>query len=327
MKVLVVGGAGYIGSHLVRVMAENEKFEVVVMDNFSLGHREAVREAVIEEADLNEKETIEKIFEKHEIGAVMHFSAKSLVGESVENPAIYYRNNVIGTFNLLEVMRKFGVKNFIFSSTAAVYGVPEKMPIRENFPLFPINPYGKTKVAIEGMLADYEKAYGLAYVIFRYFNAAGAVFNGAIGEDHNPESHLIPIVMQILLGKREKLTIFGEDYDTADGTCVRDYIHVLDLARAHILGLKKLVAGNESGIFNLGTGQGYSVKEVVETVERVTGKRVPRAIGERRPGDPPTLVAASDNAKKVLGWVPVNSDLDTIVKTAWEWHRKHPNGF
>ncbi len=327
MKVLVVGGAGYIGSHLVRAMKASRDFEPVVLDNLCLGHKEAVREATLVQGDLNDRASLEAVFEKFDFGAVMHFASFIAVGESVSDPAKYYQNNVVGTFNLLEVMRKRGINYFIFSSTAAVYGIPKVVPIPEETELAPINPYGRTKLVIEQILEDFDRAYGLKSVRFRYFNAAGAAADGAIGEDHKPETHLIPVAIQALMGKREVLNIMGGDYPTPDGTCIRDYIHVEDLAEAHILGLKWLETNKKSEVFNLGTGSGYSVKQVVDTIEKVTGKKVPVIMAERRPGDPPELVAASDKAKQVLIWGPKLSDLATIVKTAWEWHRKHPEGF
>jgi UDP-glucose 4-epimerase len=321
--ILVVGGAGYIGSHLVKELVEKE--EVVVLDNLSTGHREAVdSRAVFVEGDLGDEEDLDMIFNSYPITAVMHFAAFSLVGESVVDPLKYYQNNVAATLTLLKVMLKNNVKNFIFSSTAATYGIPEVDLIDETCPTRPINPYGHSKLMIEQILADFSKSYGLQYVILRYFNAAGAHESSVIGESHNPETHLIPIVLQQLLGQREKVSVFGSDYDTADGTCIRDYIHVTDLASAHILALEALLTGKKSAeVYNLGNGLGYSVKEVIETCERVTGVEANVVMTERRAGDPAMLVASSQKILSELGW-KAERNLERIIADAWKWHQQQP---
>jgi UDP-glucose 4-epimerase len=321
--ILVVGGAGYIGSHLVKELVEKE--EVVVLDNLSTGHREAVdSRAVFVEGDLGNEEDLDMIFNSYPITAVMHFAAFSLVGESVVDPLKYYQNNVAATLTLLKVMLKNNVKNFIFSSTAATYGIPEVDLIDETCPTRPINPYGHSKLMIEQILADFSKSYGLQYVILRYFNAAGAHESSVIGESHNPETHLIPIVLQQLLGQRENVSVFGSDYDTADGTCIRDYIHVTDLASAHILALEALLTGKKSAeVYNLGNGLGYSVKEVIETCERVTGVEANVVMTERRAGDPAMLVASSQKILSELGW-KAERNLERIIADAWKWHQQQP---
>jgi len=325
MIILVTGGAGYVGSHASRMLAA-AGHEVWVYDNLSLGHREAVAEGWLIEGDLHDGELIEQVLGEKSIDAVMHFAALTQVGESVSDPASYYNNNVLGAFSLLEAMRRAGVKRFIFSSTTATYGEPETIPITEKEPQQPINPYGFTKLVIEKVLADYASAYGLAYAALRYFNAAGAHPDGDLGEDHDPETHLIPIVLQVALGQRDQITIFGSDYSTPDGTCVRDYVHVDDLAQAHLAALDRLQEG-EGLRLNLGTGRGNSVREIVEASRRVTGCEIPVVEGERRPGDPPILVADASLARQVLDWEPRYTDIEQIIQTAWNWHRSHPHGY
>ncbi|MGG3465994.1 UDP-glucose 4-epimerase GalE [Neobacillus pocheonensis] len=318
--ILVVGGAGYIGSHLVKELVEKE--EVVVLDNLSTGHREAVdSRAIFVKGDLGNEEDLQMIFRSYPIKAVMHFAANSLVGESVIDPLKYYQNNVASTLTLLKVMVKFNVKNFIFSSTAATYGIPNVEIIDESTVTAPINPYGHSKLMVEQVLADFSKAYGLQYVVLRYFNAAGAHESAVIGESHDPETHLIPIVLQQLLGQREKVSVFGDDYDTPDGTCIRDYIHVTDLAAAHIIALEALLSGTKSAeTYNLGNGLGYSVKEVIETCEKVTGIKANVEMADRRDGDPARLVASSAKIFDELGWKAERS-LEQIIGDAWRWHK------
>ncbi|WP_413306820.1 UDP-glucose 4-epimerase GalE [Bacillus sp. 1P10SD] len=318
--ILVVGGAGYIGSHLVKELVEKE--EVVVLDNLSTGHRAAVdSRAIFVKGDLGNEEDLQMVFRSYPIKAVMHFAAYSLVGESVVDPLKYYENNVAATLTLLKVMMKFNVKNFIFSSTAATYGIPEVELIDETSATAPINPYGHSKLMVEKILADFSKAYGLNYVVLRYFNAAGAHKSAVIGESHDPETHLIPIVLQQLLGQREKVAVFGTDYDTPDGTCIRDYIHVTDLAEAHILALEALLTEKKSAeIYNLGNGLGYSVKEVIETCEKVTGVKANVEMADRRAGDPARLVASSQKIFTELGW-KAERNLEQIIADAWNWHQ------
>jgi len=326
MSVLVTGGAGYIGSHTVAELIETSE-DVVIIDNLEKGHKEAVLGGKLYCGDLRDNEFLDKVFRENDIESVIHFAAYSLVGESTGDPLKYYNNNVVSTLNLLTKMKEYGVNKIVFSSTAAVYGEPEHVPIQENSRTLPSNPYGETKLAIEKALKWADSAYGIKYVSLRYFNAAGAHISGKIGEDHNPETHLIPIVLQVALGKREHVTIFGDNYETPDGTCIRDYIHVTDLAQAHILALKQLRSTGESSIYNLGNGQGFSVKEVIKAASEVTGIKIKTVIGDRRPGDPAVLVASSDKIKKNLNWDPVYNDLMTIIETAWNWHKKHPDGF
>ena len=327
MKILVCGGAGYIGSHVVRDLVE-KNYQVVVLDNFSTGHSGAVPEGVvIETGDIRDKGFLNEVFKKHRLDCVMHFCANSLVGESMEKPLDYYNNNVYGTLCLLETMVECGVKKFVFSSSASVYGEPEQIPILESAAKTPTNTYGETKLAVEKMLRWTGEAHRLKYMVFRYFNASGAHPAGNIGEDHSPESHLIPLILKTALGQREQISVFGEDYQTSDGTCVRDYIHVMDIAAAHILGMERLFKGGESDVFNLGNGNGFSVKEVIEQAKAITGKAFRVEMADRRPGDPAVLIASSQKAQNQLGWVPKYSDLDTIIKTAWEWHRSHPQGY
>ncbi len=318
--ILVVGGAGYIGSHTVRQLVSNGK-KVVVLDNLVYGHPEALvdDEVVFIEGDLGHRDLLDKLFTEHDIGAVMHFAAYAYVGESVTAPSKYYGNNLAAPLVLLDAMRAHGVNIFIFSSTCATYGNPQYVPIDEKHPQNPINPYGASKLMLERVLADYSHAYGLKYAALRYFNASGCSLDGKIGEDHNPETHLIPLVLEAAAGTRKHITIFGTDYPTPDGTCIRDYIHVNDLARAHILAIDKLAAGTDSFQCNLGTGIGHSVKALISAAERVTGTTIPVVIGERRAGDPPELVAAPAKAKELLGWEAEYKDLDMILTTAWAW--------
>lgn len=326
MNILVTGGAGYIGSHTVRAL-QKAGHTPVVLDNLSRGHVESLPANVeFINMDIADPALVNLLKEK-QIDGVMHFAAHSQVGESMTNPMIYYENNVVGSFQLIEAVRQAGVKYFVFSSTAAVYGEPEVVPIKEDARLAPTNVYGRTKLMIEQMLQDYSNIYGLRYVALRYFNAAGADSSGEIGEDHTPETHLIPLILEAALGKRPNITIFGTDYDTADGTCVRDYIHVNDLASAHILSMEYLRDGGASNYFNLGSGNGFSVKEIVDTTKSVTGVDFPVVIGERRAGDPGTLIASSEKAQTVLGWKPIHSDVTQVIKDAWQWHQGHPNGY
>ncbi|MBC8043602.1 MAG: UDP-glucose 4-epimerase GalE [Rhizobacter sp.] len=320
MKILVTGGAGYIGSHAVRRLKQ-AGYGTLVLDNLVYGHREYVEPDELITGDLSNAALLKDVFTSHRIDAVMHFAAYAYVGESVENPAKYYRNNVAATLNLLDAMREADVNKFIFSSTCATYGEPEQTPITETHPQSPVNPYGWSKVMVEKILHDYAAAYKLKYVAFRYFNAAGADPAGGIGEDHNPETHLIPLVLDAAMGKRKQITIYGTDYPTPDGTCIRDYIHVSDLAEAHVLGLKHLVGGGESDVFNLGNGGGFSVREVIEVAKKMTGLPVEVVEGERRAGDPAMLVGSAAKAKQRLGWTPEFSGLEKIISTAWAWHQ------
>lgn len=323
--ILVAGGAGYIGSHMVALLVE-KGYDVVVADNLCTGHRDAVKGAKLEICDLRDSEAMEKLFSAYPIDGVINFAAFSLVGESVSNPLKYYDNNVAGAVGILTAMKNHGVDKIVFSSTAATYGEPEKQPIEETDRTEPTNPYGASKLAIEGLLKWSQKAYGINYAALRYFNAAGSNTEVGIGEDHAPETHLIPIVLQCALGKRDHVGIYGEDYPTPDGTCVRDYIHVRDLANAHLLALEYLDKGGESGAFNLGSGDGYSVKEIIETARRVTGKPIPAVAEPRRAGDPSTLIASNAKAREVLGWKPERG-LEEIISDAWSWHEGHPNGY
>ncbi|AEH52682.1 MULTISPECIES: UDP-glucose 4-epimerase GalE [Heyndrickxia] len=327
MSILVLGGAGYIGSHAVYQLID-QKYDVVVIDNLQTGHRGAIHpKAKFYEGDIRDRAFMRDVFGKEKIDAIIHFAANSLVGESMEQPLKYFDNNVYGTQIVLEMMKEFHVPHIVFSSTAATYGEPERVPITETMPTVPTNTYGETKLAMEKMMKWCEKAYGIKYVALRYFNVAGARSTGEIGEDHHPETHLIPVVLETVLGKREAITIFGEDYDTKDGTCVRDYIHVEDLIDAHILALQYLQNGGASDVFNLGSSNGFSVKEIVDTVREVTGKGFNVKIGDRRAGDPSTLIASSEKAKRVLGWNPQKTDIRQIIKDAWNWHESHPNGY
>lgn len=327
MAILVLGGAGYIGSHTVYALCEAGR-EVVVVDNLETGYKEAVHpNAKFYKGDISDKPFLKGVFEMENIEAVIHFAAYSLVGESVEKPLKYYENNLCKTRAMLEVMVECGVDKFVFSSTAATYGEPERVPIMENDRTEPTNPYGETKLAMEKMFKWTGNASGMRYVSLRYFNACGAHKSGNIGEAHNPESHLIPLILQVPNGQREFINIFGNDYPTPDGTCIRDYIHVTDLAEAHILAVDYLLKGGESNIFNLGNGVGFSVKEVIETARKVTGHPIPAKEVERRAGDPAQLIASSEKAKKVLGWNPKHDSLEEIISSAWNWHKNHPNGF
>ena len=327
MAVLVCGGAGYIGSHAVARLLEKGE-EVVVVDNLYKGHRRAVPdEAKLYIGDMSDEMFMTKVFEANKINSVMHFAADSLVGESVEKPLKYYENNVYGTMSLLKVMARFEVDKIVFSSTAATYGEPENIPILEKDKTEPTNPYGETKLAVEKMLKWIAKAYGINYVVLRYFNVAGAHESGSIGEDHTPETHLIPLVLQVALGKRDKIYIFGDDYDTHDGTCIRDYIHVMDLVDAHILAIERLREGGKSSTYNLGNGNGFTVKEVVDTARKVTGHAIPAELAPRRVGDPAKLVASSEKAINELGWKPIHSDLKDIIESAWNWHKNNPGGY
>ena len=327
MTILVLGGAGYIVSHTVYALIE-KGVDVVVIDNLETGHIEAVHEkARFYKGDIRDRAFVDSVLDKEKIDAVIHFAANSLVGESMVNPLKYYDNNVNGTKVLLQSMVAHGLDKIVFSSTAATYGEPEKVPILETDRTEPTNTYGETKLAMEKMFKWTDRAHGLKYVSLRYFNACGAHISGKIGEAHSPETHLIPLILQVPLGQREYISIFGDDYDTSDGTCIRDYIHVTDLAQAHILAVDYLMKGNESNIFNLGNGVGFTVKEVIDTARKVTGHEIPARIAERRAGDPARLIASSDKARQVLLWKPEHADLEEIISTAWNWHKNHPNGY
>ena len=327
MPILVCGGAGYIGSHAVHQLVEKGE-DVVIVDNLQTGHRKALNpKAKFYEGDIRNYEVLDKIFSENQIEAVIHFAANSLVGESIQKPLLYFNNNVYGMQVLLESMVKHKVDKIVFSSTAATYGEPERVPIMETDRTLPTNTYGETKLTMEKMMKWVSLADGVRYVSLRYFNAAGALPDGSIGEDHHPETHLIPLILQVPLGKRDHITIFGDDYETPDGTCLRDYIHVLDLADAHVLALEYLQNGGESNIFNLGNGKGFSVKEMIEAAKKATGKDIKVEMGSRRAGDPAQLIASSEKARKLLGWNPKFTDVETVIKTAWNWHQKHPNGY
>ena len=325
MRILVTGGAGYIGSHAVRLFVERGH-DVWVYDNLSVGHRAAVPAERLVVGDLVDVAHLDQVVLDRRIEAVVHFAASAYVGESVRRPAEYYQNNLVNTLTLFEVMRRLRVGRVVFSSTCATYGVPETVPITEEEKQKPINPYGNTKLAVERALADFAAAYGWGYAALRYFNASGAAPDGSIGEDHDPETHLIPLVLQAILGQRPTVEVFGTDYPTPDGTCIRDYIHVDDLAEAHLLALEALRPGSQLR-YNLGTGRGYSVREVIRVAEEVTGKKCPVKEGPRRPGDPPALVAAADKVRRELGWSPRYAELKPIIETAWNWHRRHPRGY
>ncbi|MGA6926276.1 MAG: UDP-glucose 4-epimerase GalE [Desulfosarcina sp.] len=320
-KILVVGGAGYIGSHMVRELLR-QHYEVVVLDNLSTGSRRLVQRGQFVQGSLGEADLLEELFGRHAFEAVMHFAAFSQVGESVDQPLKYYRNNVAETIALLEAMRMHDVKRFVFSSTAAVYGEPKAIPITEEHPCRPTNPYGHTKLAVERMLADCDAAYGLKSIALRYFNAAGADESGEIGERHDPETHLIPILLKAAVGRIDQIRLFGSDYATDDGTCIRDYVHVTDLAQAHLLALDALMSGARSAVYNLGSSHGYSVRQVIDCAEKVTGKKLPVVEAPRRPGDPAVLIASSEKIKNALGWVPAYDHLEKIMQTAWKWHRQ-----
>ncbi len=326
MNVLVCGGAGYIGSHCVRILG-GEGYHPVVYDNLVYGHRESVSKFRFYHGDILEKDKLVRVLKECKIDLVMHYAAYAYVGESVQNPRKYYNNNVTAALALLDSMLDAGTRNIIFSSSCSTFGIPEQAELDETHPQKPINPYGMSKFIVERVLQDYQKAYGLQHVIIRYFNAAGADPSGTIGEDHNPETHLIPLVLQTALGQRDHIQIFGTDYRTVDGTCVRDYIHVCDLADVHILAMKYLMGGGESTSFNVGNGNGYSVKEVIEVARKVTGKPIRAIEGPRRDGDPDRLVASCEKASKILGWVPKYHRLEDIITTAWKWHASHPSGY
>ncbi|NLE28943.1 MAG: UDP-glucose 4-epimerase GalE [Phycisphaerae bacterium] len=325
MRIFITGGAGYVGSHCARLLRESGH-ELCIYDNLSAGHRGAVEASELVVGDLADVKKLHQTMSDFGPEAVMHFAASTAVGESVKEPLLYYRNNVVNTVNLLEVMKSLEVKKLVFSSTCATYGVPPKMPITEDMPTHPLSPYGRTKLIMEQVYADCSRAWGLGFAALRYFNASGASFDVTIGEDHKPETHLIPIVLQVALGQREQVEIFGDDYPTPDGTCIRDYIHVEDLADAHQRALLTLTPGKQI-IVNLGTGSGHSVKEVIDVTEKVTGKKINVKMGPRREGDTPSLYADPTNGQKVLGWQAKVTNLEDIIQTAWEWHREHPNGF
>ena len=318
--ILIVGGAGYIGSHINKEL-NKQGYQTVVFDNLSSGKKELVKWGEFFEGDLGKIETIREVFKKYPIEAVLHFAAFKAVGESVTDPQKYYKNNVANTLNLFEVMKENGVNKFIFSSSAATFGEPQYIPIDEKHPTNPINPYGETKLIVEHIMRDYDKAYGMRYISLRYFNACGADLEADVGEWPGSSSNLIPLVLDAAIGRREDIKVFGDDYDTPDGTCIRDYIHVTDLAEAHVLALKKLLDGGNSDVFNLGNGKGFSVKEVIDMAKKITGIDFKVTMAERRAGDPPVLVADATKAKEVLGWKPQYADLETIVASAWKWHR------
>ena len=327
MAILVCGGAGYIGSHAVHALVEKGE-QVVIVDNLQTGHRGALNPAAtFYEGDIRDAAVLDKIFTENEIEAVIHFAANSLVGESVEKPLLYFNNNVYGMQVLLEAMVRHGIDKIVFSSTAAVYGEPKRVPIHEDDETHPTNPYGETKLTMEKMMKWVSRANGVRYVSLRYFNAAGALPDGSIGEDHATETHLIPLILQVPLGKRDHITVFGEDYPTPDGTCLRDYIHVVDLADAHVRALDYLRQGGESNIFNLGNGQGFSVKEMIAAAQKATGRSIKVEIGARRAGDPAQLIASSEKARTVLGWKPQFTDVEQVIGTAWKWHESHPHGY
>jgi UDP-glucose-4-epimerase GalE len=325
MNILVTGGAGYVGSHAVRVLKQHD-YAVVVYDNLSEGSRHAVPGEELVVGELMDRSLLRTVMKDHQIEAVMHFAASAYVGESVERPHKYYQNNIVATLSLMEAMRECEVSRIVFSSTCATYGEPETVPITEDESQTPINPYGFTKLAIERALSDYCHAYQWGYAALRYFNAAGAAESGEIGEDHDPETHLIPLVLQTALGQRDEIFIFGDDYPTPDGTCIRDYIHVDDLATAHVAALQRLDAGVELKL-NLGTGSGASVRQVIDACRRVTGKDIPERVVGRRPGDPPQLVADPRRAREQLNWQPKHTTIDSIVESAWGWHQAHPHGY
>jgi UDP-glucose 4-epimerase len=321
-SVIVAGGAGYIGSHMVRMLAENG-YHAVVVDNLATGHADSVRDATFCDGDIGDRDFMSRLLHEYQPQCVMHFAAASLVGESVVDPGKYWRNNTVQTLSLLDTMLECGVKQFIFSSTAAVYGDPVEVPMTEAHRKLPINPYGKSKLAVENALEDYSKAYGLRYITFRYFNAAGAHPDGTMGERHEPETHLIPLVLQVASGRREFISRFGSDFDTRDGSCIRDYIHVQDLCTAHLLALQRLEEGATSTVYNLGNGAGHSVNEVIEASRRVTGHPIPMRDDPRRAGDPPVLVADAARARTELGWVPQYPDIEVIIRHAWQWEQTH----
>ena len=325
--ILVCGGAGYIGSHAVRQLIDKGE-EVIIVDNLETGHEDAIHpKAKFYKVDIRDEKSLNKVFEENDIDVVVHFAANSLVGESMTNPLKYFNNNVHGTEVLLKVMLAHDVNKIVFSSTAATYGEPKNIPILESDETNPTNAYGETKLCMEKMMKWADKAHGVKYISLRYFNVAGAHVSGEIGEDHNPETHLIPLILQVPLGKREFISIFGDDYETHDGTCIRDYIHVTDLADAHILAVHKLREGSESNIYNLGSGNGFTVKEMIEAARKVTEHEIPAKVCERRAGDPAKLVASSEKARRELGWNPKYENVEDMISSAWNWHKNHPNGF
>lgn len=326
MSVLITGGAGYIGSHTVAELL-NQGEDVIILDNLQKGHAKAVLAQTFYQGDIRDSDVLDRIFTHHDIDAVIHFAANSLVGESVEQPLQYYDNNVVAAHRLLSKMNEYGVKKIVFSSTAATYGEPKRIPILETDPTDPTSPYGETKLAIEKMMKWCDGAYGIKSASLRYFNAAGAHPDGRIGEDHSPETHLIPIILQVALGKREFISIFGDDYPTEDGTCIRDYIHVMDLANAHWLALRKLRETGASGIYNLGSGTGFSVKQMIDMAREITGHPIPVRVGPRRAGDPAVLIASSEKARNELGWKPQFDNVEEIIRSAWNWHKNHPLGY
>ena len=327
MAILVCGGAGYIGSHAVHALVEKGE-QVVIVDNLQTGHRGALNTAAkFYEGDIRDASVLDKIFTENKIEAVIHFAANSLVGESMEKPLLYFNNNVYGMQVLLEAMVRYGVDKIVFSSTAATYGEPKRVPIHEDDETCPTNTYGETKLTMEKMMKWVSRANGVRYVSLRYFNAAGALPDGSIGEDHKTETHLIPLILQVPTGRRDHITVFGDDYPTPDGTCLRDYIHVVDLADAHVLALEYLRKGGVSDIFNLGNGQGFSVKEMIAAAEKATGRSIKVEIGARRAGDPAQLIASSEKARTVLGWKPQFTDVEQVIGTAWKWHESHPHGY
>ena len=323
MNIVVVGGAGYIGSHMTKRLIE-DGHRVIVVDNLSTGHEAAVLSKTFYQIDIASRFGLNQLFKSHEVDAVFHFASYIQVGESVTNPAKYYQNNVASTLNLLDAMVEWGIKHFVFSSTAAIFGNPVYTPIDERHPTVPINPYGQSKLMVEEILKDFDEAYGLKSVCLRYFNAAGADPSGSIGERHEPETHLIPLVLQAASGRREAITVFGQDYDTPDGTCLRDYIHVNDLVDAHVKAIEYLKIKDESAAFNLGNGQGFSVKEIIEAARQVTGRPISVMYADRRAGDPPVLVADSSLAKSVLHWRPQYHDIHSIIEDAWKWEQRFP---
>ena len=325
--ILVCGGAGYIGSHAVRQLIDKGE-EVIIVDNLETGHEDAIHpKAKFYKVDIRDEKSLNKVFEENKIDEVIHFAANSLVGESMTNPLKYFNNNVHGTEVLLKVMVAHDVNKIVFSSTAATYGEPKNIPILESDETNPTNAYGETKLCMEKMMKWADKAHGVKYISLRYFNVAGAHVSGEIGEDHNPETHLIPLILQVPLGKREFISIFGDDYETHYGTCIRDYIHVTDLADAHILAVHKLREGSESNIYNLGSGNGFTVKEMIEAARKVTEHEIPAKVCERRSGDPAKLVASSEKARRELGWNPKYENVEDMISSAWNWHKNHPNGF
>lgn len=325
-QILVAGGAGYIGAHMCKYLFQHG-YQPVVLDNLVYGHAEAVKWGPLVQGDMADPKILAHIFSRYDIAAAMHFAAFCYVGESVTHPARYYQNNVAGTLNLLEGLLAHDIKHFIFSSSCATYGEPLAVPIPESHPQNPINPYGQSKLMVERILEDYRTAYGLRSVSLRYFNAAGADPDGEIGEDHQPETHLIPLVLRTALGQREAIQVFGDDYPTPDGTCIRDYIHVQDLAQAHLLALETLLDGGAGGTYNLGNGDGYSVQQVIAVAREVTGHAIPARVSPRRPGDPAMLVGSCQKAAAELGWQPRFGELASIIRTAWNWHQGHPQGF